>query len=158
MNTYSRLAVSRLDGLPLQDGAFDYSQSDIPMFSGDTGGAFVTLSVYEHADADCAFDPLSSNRRFPTIANLPVLGTVIAAGPTRESIEVIIPDCLVPPVGEEVRIDLRHVVTLSLGPAIDMGRTQPPPDLDQLSRTYAGTAAPGILGGDKPLTRKNGEM
>ena len=56
---------------------------------------------------------------------------IVVAGPIPESIDVMIPDCLVPPVGMEVRIDLRHVVTLQLGPAADMGCDLPPPDLER---------------------------
>ena len=40
----------------------------------------------------------------------------------------MITDCLVPPVGMDVRIDMRHVVTLQLGPAVDMGCNLPPPN------------------------------
>ena len=32
----------------------------------------------------------------------------------------MVPDCLMPPVDNMVRIDLRHHVGLSLGPAVDM--------------------------------------
>ena len=39
------------------------------------------------------------------------------------------PDCTVPPVGNDVQIDLRHVVELRMGPAFDMGHELPPPDL-----------------------------
>ena len=39
------------------------------------------------------------------------------------------PDCTIPPVGNDVHIDLRHVVELSLGSPFDMGRELPPPDL-----------------------------
>ena len=38
---------------------------------------------------------------------------------------------VVPPVGGDVRIDLRHVVTIQLGPATDMGSDLPPPDLER---------------------------
>ena len=51
------------------------------------------------------------------------------AGSTPDTIHVMIPDCLIPPVGEEVHIDLRHVVTLQLGPVTDMGDDLPPPGL-----------------------------
>ena len=56
-------------------------------------------------------------------------GTVVLAGPTPDTIHVMIPDCLVPPVGTDVRIDLRHVVTLQLGLATDIGDNFPPPGL-----------------------------
>ena len=57
------------------------------------------------------------------------LGTIVVAGPTPDMIHVMMPYCLVPPVGEEVHIDLRHVVALQLGPATDMGNDLTPPDL-----------------------------
>ena len=43
----------------------------------------------------------------------------------------MIPDCLLPPVGRDVRVDLRHLVTLSLGPAMDMSDSVPAPNLDR---------------------------
>ena len=107
----------------------------MPTFSVDTGGVLVHLSAFDHADGDFTFDPLSSNRRFPSVADLPVLGTVVVAGPIRDSIEVMVPDCLVPPVGREVHFDLLQVVTLRLGPAADMGRDLPPLDLDRAAPT-----------------------
>ena len=54
---------------------------------------------------------------------------MVVAGPTPDSVHVMIPDCLVAPVGGDVRIDLHHVDTLQLGPATDMGNNLPPPDL-----------------------------
>ena len=53
----------------------------------------------------------------------------MVAGQTPETIQVLVPDCTVPPVGNDVRIDLRHVVELTMGPAFDMGLDLPPPDL-----------------------------
>ena len=38
-------------------------------------------------------------------------------------------DCTIPLVGNDVRVDLRHVVELRLGSPFDMGRELPPPDL-----------------------------
>ena len=78
-----------------------------------------------------AFDPLSANRRFPGAADLAVLGTLVFAGPTCHSISVMVPDCLLPPVDNMVRIDLRHHVGLSLGPAVDMTRWSPEAQLDR---------------------------
>ena len=100
-------------------------------YSQDTGGDELRINAFDHADVDVAFDPLSTNRRFPAIADLAVLGTLVFGGPTRESIDVMIPDCLLPPVGEDVCIDLRHLVTLSLGPAVDMSDSMLPPNLDR---------------------------
>ena len=104
------------------------SLQDTPPITGDTGHPHVALSPFNHADTDFAFDP--TNRRLQDHADLPVLGTIVVAGPTPESIHVMIPDCLVPPVGDEVHIDLRHVVTLQLGPATIMGDDLPPPNLE----------------------------
>ena len=104
------------------------SQQDTPPF---TGNPHIALSPFNHADRDFAFDPLSTNRIFPDQADLPVLRTIVVAGPIPDSVHVMIPDCLVPPVGGDVRIDLRHVVTLQLGLATDMGNDLPPPDLER---------------------------
>ena len=86
-------------------------------FTEDAEGDGVRVNAYVHEDADIAFDPLSANRRFAGTADLAVLGTLVFAGPTRESIAVMVPDCIVPPVNSTVRVDLRHHVGLSLGPA-----------------------------------------
>ena len=74
-------------------------------------------------------DPISTNRRLHPGMAITALGTVLVAGPTRESIQVLVPDCTVPPVGNDVQIDLRHVVELRMGPTFDMGHKLPPPDL-----------------------------
>ena len=71
-----------------------------------TDGDGVRMNAFGHEDADVAFNPLSTNRRFPGTADLAVLGTLVFAGPTRESIDVMIPDCLVPPACGSVQIDL----------------------------------------------------
>ena len=42
---------------------------------------------------------------------------------------MLVPDCTIPPVGYDVRIDLRHVVELRQGSAFDMGHDLSPPDL-----------------------------
>ena len=106
------------------------SQQDTPPFTGDTGNPHIALSLFKHADRDFAFDPFSTNRRFPNQTDIPVLGTIVVAGPTPDSVQVIIPDYLVPPVEGKVHIDLHHVVTLQLGPVIDIGNDLPPPDLE----------------------------
>ena len=89
----------------------------------------MAFSSYQHDDVDIslAFDPLSTNRRLNT--DIAVLGTVIVAGPTPVSIQVLVPDCLSPPVGNVAQIDLRHMIELQLGSPFDMGRDLPPPDL-----------------------------
>ena len=89
----------------------------------------MALAAFRHRDPDFALDPLSSNRRFQPCTDLVVLGTLVVAGPTPESIQVLVPDCTIPPVGKYVVIDLRHVVELSMGAAFDMGKELPPPDL-----------------------------
>ena len=94
-------------------------------------GDGLRMNAYNHDDVDVAFDPLSANRRFPSTDDLAVLGTLIFAGPTRESIDVMVPDCLLPPVGGTVRVDLRHHVSLSLGPAVDMTNWVPETHLEK---------------------------
>ena len=89
------------------------------------------MNAFGHEDADIAFDPLSANRRFPGTADLAVLGTLVFAGPTRESIDVMVPDCPIPPASGSVRIDLRHHVSLSLGPAVDMSNWVPETQLEK---------------------------
>ena len=114
------MAVSRPDGLPLCEDYLDYNYNEKMSFTGDSADTTVAFSSFQHADGDIALDPLSTNRRLHT--DIAVLGTVIVAGPTPESIKVIMPDCLVPPVGNEAQIDLRHA-------PCDMGSELPPPDL-----------------------------
>ena len=87
----------------------------------------MAFASFQHADRDIALDPLSTNRRLET--DIPALGTVIVAGPTPDTIQILIPDCTIPPVGNDVPADLRHVVELSLGSPFDMGRELPQPDL-----------------------------
>ena len=100
-------------------------------FTEDAEGDGIRMNAYGHEDADVAFDPLSANRRFAGTADLAVLGTLVFAGPTRESIAVMVPDCIVPPVSGSVRVDLRHHVGLSLGPAVDMTNWSPEPNLER---------------------------
>ena len=116
------MAMSRLTAPPV------HTQHTGP-YSEDAGG--LRINAFNHEDVDVSFDPLSTNRRFPGTDDLAVLGTLIFAGPTRVSIDVMIPDCLLPPVGGEVRVDLRHLVTLSLGPAMDMSSCVPEPHLER---------------------------
>ena len=99
-------------------------------YTEDADGDGVRMNAFDHEDADIAFDPLSANRRFPGTADLAVLGTLVFAGPTRESIDVMVPDCLVPPASGSVRVDLRHHVSLSLGPAVDMSDWVPETHLE----------------------------
>ena len=71
-------------------------------FTEDIDGDGVRLNAFEHEDADIGFDPLSANRRFAGTADLAVLGTLVFAGPTRETISVMVHDCLMPPVNGTV--------------------------------------------------------
>ena len=100
-------------------------------FTEDAEGDGIRMNAFGHEDADVAFDPLSANRRFAGTADLAVLGTLVFAGPTRESIAVMVPDCIVPPVSGTVRVDLRHHIGLSLGPAVDMASWVPEPNLEK---------------------------
>ena len=68
-------------------------------YSEDADGDRLCINAFDHDDVNIAFDPLSTNRRFPDTADLAVLGTLVFGGPTRDSIDVMIPDCLLPPVG-----------------------------------------------------------
>ena len=103
-------------------------------YTEDTEGDGVRMNAFGHEDADVAFDPLSANRRFAGTADMAVLGTLVFAGPTRESISVMVPDCIVPPASGMVRVDLRHHVSLSLGPALDMASWVPLADTLGLQR------------------------
>ena len=67
---------------------------------------------------------------FQTLLTWPCWELLVFGGPTREIIDVMIPDCLLPPVGGDVRVDLRHLVTLSLFP-MDMSDCVPAPNLDR---------------------------
>ena len=114
------------------------SQQPLPLvnqytgsFTEDIEGDGVRLNAYGHEDADIGFDPLSANRRFTGTADLAVLGTLVFAGPTRESISVMVPDCIIPPVSGTFRVDLRHHVGLSLGPAVDMTNWSPEANLER---------------------------
>ena len=60
-----------------------------------------------YEDASIAYDPLSANCRFAGAADLAVLGTLVFAGATRHSISVMVPDCLLPPENNTVRVDAR---------------------------------------------------
>ena len=113
------------------------------------------LNVFEHEDADISFDPLSANRRFAGTADLAVLGTLVFAGPTRETISVMVPDCLMPPVNGTVRVDLCHHVGLSLGPAREYdqlvaGRSFREGFVSGVPRRHLGTPATCLLGRTQP--------
>ena len=122
----------------LQLAVMAMSQQSLPpvnqytgSYTEDTEGDAVRLNAFGHEDANIAYDPLSANRRFAGTADLAVLGTLVFAGPTRDTISVMVPDCLVPPENDTVRIDLRHHVGLSLGPAVDMTNWSPEDNLER---------------------------
>ena len=117
------MAMSRQPAPPVNQYTGSYTE--------DAGGDGLRMNAYNHDDVDVAFDPFSTNRRFPSTDDLAVLGTLIFAGPTRESIDVMVLDCLLPPVGGTVRVDLRHHVSLSLGPAVDMTNWVPETHLEK---------------------------
>ena len=96
------MAMSRQSLPPVNQYTGSYTE--------DVDGDGVRLNAFGHDDASIAYDPLSANRRFPGAADLAVLGTLVFAGPTCHSISVMVPDCLMPPVDNMVRIDLRHHV------------------------------------------------
>ena len=100
-------------------------------YTEDADGDGVRMNAFGHDDADISFDPLSANQRFSGTADLAVLGTLVFAGPTRESLDVMVPDCIVPPASGAVRVDLRHHVSLSLGPALDMAQWVPEPNMEK---------------------------
>ena len=108
------------------------------------------MAAFDHINRDFASDPISANRRLRT--DISVLGTAVVAGSTKDSIRVLVPDCAIPPVGDDVRVDLRHVVELRLGPAFDM-RVSPtgplPRPHPKLSGTNSSEAATRVLGGGK---------
>ena len=100
-------------------------------YTEDADGDGVRMNAFDHEDVDILFDPLSANQRFSGTADLAVLGTLVFAGPTRESIDVMVPDCIVPPAGGAVRVNLRHHVSLSLGQALDMANWVPETHLEK---------------------------
>ena len=100
-------------------------------YTEDVDGDGVRLNAFQHEDASIAYDPLSANRRFAGAADLAVLGTLVFAGATRHSISVMVPDCLLPPENNTVRVDLRHHIGLSLGSAVDMTNWSPEAHLER---------------------------
>ena len=93
----------------LQLAVMAMSQQSLPpvnqytgSYTEDTEGDGVRLNAFGHEDANIAYDPLSANRRFTGTADLAVLGTLVFTGPTRDTISVMVPDCLVPPENDIV--------------------------------------------------------
>ena len=95
-------------------------------YTEDVDGDGVRLNAFQHEDASIA-----SNCRFAGAADLAVLGTLVFAGATRHSISVMVPDCLLPPENNTVRVDLRHHTGLSLGSAVDMTNWSPEAHLER---------------------------
>ena len=118
-------------------------------YTEDVDGDGVRLNAFGHEDASIAYDPLSANRRFAGAADLAVLGTLVFAGASRNSISVMVPDCLMPPENNIVRVDLRHHIGLSLGSAVDMTNWSPEAHLERFVSGspigHTGTPASGIL-------------
>ena len=117
------MAMSQQHTLPVNKYTWSYTE--------DADGDGVRMNAFGHEDADISFDPLSVNRSFSGTADLAVLGTLVFAGPTRESIDVMVPDCIVPPASGSVCVDRRHHVSLSLGPALDMANWVPETHLEK---------------------------
>ena len=123
------MADRRPDGLQCHAFPFDCSICEIPTFVRHTGIEHETLRSSRHYDTDIALDPLSTNRRFQPFTQLAGLGTMVVTGTTPESIRVLIPDYTEPPVGDNVTVDLRHVVEFIMGNPFDMGSGTAPTDL-----------------------------
>ena len=66
----------------------------------DADGDRLRINAFDHDDVNVAFDPLSTYRIFPDTADLAVLELWFSEAP---SIDVMIPDCLLPPVGGGAR-------------------------------------------------------
>ena len=107
------MATSRPDGLPLHGDAFDYALCDMPTFTGDMGRRTCGLGCVQSLGSGLCVWP----RFLRTGVYSQHWGQWMVAGPTREYIQVLVPDCHFPPVGNDVQIDLRHVVELRMGPA-----------------------------------------
>ena len=69
----------------------------------------------------------------------------------------MVPDCIIPPVNSTVRVDLRHHVGLSLGPAVDMTNWSPEANLERalcpasLADTLGLQRRAYLLGRSQPL-------
>ena len=62
------MAMSRLVDSPVH-------ANHMGPYSEDAGGDQLRINAFNHDDVNVAFDPLSTNRRFPDTADLAVLGT-----------------------------------------------------------------------------------
>ena len=103
----------------------------VPSFHDDEGNLYCAIPAFQHSDADLARDPLSTNRWLINTEDLPMFGTLVVAGATADHIKVLMPDTFSgPTVNADSPVVLQHVVGLSLGPAVDLSSSLPPPDLD----------------------------
>ena len=124
-------------------------------YTEDADGDGVRMNAFGHDDADVSFDPLSANRHFAGTANFAVLGTLVFAGPTRESIDVMVPDCIVPPASGAVRVDLRHHISSVPGTCSGYGQLGTGAQYGEglvsgVSCRHPGTPASPILGRVEP--------
>ena len=104
----------------------------VPSFHDDEGNMYCAVPVFQHSDADLARDPLSTNHRLINTDDLPMFGTLVVAGSSPDHIRVLIPDTFSgPTVNADSPMVLQHVVGLTLGPAVDLSSSLPPPDLDR---------------------------
>ena len=103
----------------------------VPSFHDDEGNMYCAVPVFQHSDSDLGRDPLSTNHRLTNTADLPMFGTLVVKGSSPDHIKVLIPDTFGPTVHADSPVVLQHVVGLSLGPAVDLSSSLPPPDLDR---------------------------
>ena len=105
----------------------------VPSVHDDEGNMYCAVPVFQHPDSDLARDPLSTNHQLMNTADLPMFGTLVVAGSSPDHIKVLIPDTFSgPTVHADSPVVLQpHVVGLSLGPAVDLSSSLPPPDLDR---------------------------
>ena len=92
---------------------FHSTSDSAPSYHDDRDNTYCAVPVFQHADPDLAWDPLSTNRRLLDTADLDMFGTLV-----------------VPAVDAESPVDLQHVAGLSLGSATNLSSTLPPEGLD----------------------------
>ena len=87
------MARVRADGFPRNAFPFDYSINETPPLVGYTGLEHMAVRAFRHHDEYIAFDPLTTNRRFQPSTQLAGLGTLVISRMSKDSIQVLIPDC-----------------------------------------------------------------
>ena len=93
---------------------------------------YCAVPAFRHSDADLARDPLSTNRHLVNIEELALFGTMVVAGATADHIKVLIPDTFSgPTVNADSPVVLKHVVGLTLGPAVNLSSSLPAPNLER---------------------------